>query len=252
VSRPFSFADPLDTSPSRRVREAMSTLTDAGARLREITRGHAAAVQAIRGDVSQNPDLTAEGRANELRRRTTAANEAASAEVAALKDQIERAERTIEQTIEAAWPRPASGVEGMLGRQAAWARAQSLLTAGVKVNDLIAEADQTEDLYALREELPTYVRARGGNADTVRTVRERIDLRMAQIAGKTAEVELMARHEARVILATLKPLLEHAEAVALGHVEHGNGLHAAIASAMATRTAATAQRPILDPSGNVL
>lgn len=81
------------------------------------------------------------------------------------------------------WDEPVPGVEGLLGRQALWARNRQLLDAGVlRLAELIAEADDVELLYALQEEAPIWARAQGASRATLDLLEQMIDMRLSQIA----------------------------------------------------------------------
>lgn len=241
-------------TPSQTVTSSLQTLNDAAAQLRALTIQHAARIEAIRAEVSRDPDLTAEGRQNRLRERTAAACEQGRADLEGLKARVSVAERMIGEAIEARWPKPASGVEGMLGRQAAWARARSLLEAGLSVSALLAETDDIETLFALREELPTWVRTRGADAEHVEQVLQRIDLRMGKIGTKNSqgEVDLMAKFEARAIVARLEPLLANSEVEFAGHEVYASRLVAAVASHFAGKAVEAANQPIIGPDGAII
>lgn len=250
---PFSVLNrPVGPTPSATVTDALEQLTNAGARLRELRQQHWDAVQRIRREVSANTNLSAEGKQAALRERTTAAGQSAYADLRGLREQIERAEQSIVDTVERQWPKPMPGVEGLLSRQAAWARSRSLLEAGMKVSTVISETTDVETLLSLRDELPTWVRARGANPATIDRVLQRIDAQMAKVASGTTEVDLMARFEARALVAGLQPVLDLSEAEALGHTPFGNSLHAAVAGDIARRATLAAYEPIIAPDGNVL
>lgn len=252
MTTPISlFAGP---TPSQAVATHLQTLTGAAAELRALTMAHAARISAIRTEVSHDPNLTAEGRQNQLRERTAAACEQGRATLEGLKARVATAERLLGEAIEARWPKPMTGVEGMLSRQAAWARSRSLLESGLSVSALLAETDDLETLFALREELPTWVRTRGADADHVEQVLERIELRMGKIGTKNGqgEVDLMAKFEARAVMARLRPMLGNAEVEFAGHEVYATRLNAAVASHFAGKAVEAANQPIIGPDGSVL
>lgn len=244
-------------TPSERVTAALDTINGAAARLRGIRQQQQAVTTDVRRRVSteQDPNLTAQGRLNAIREGTVAARQTATADLGALRDELERAEAAIDGVVQANWPAPVPGVEGLLGRQALWARNRQLIDAGVlRLSALINEADDVELLYALQEEAPIWARAQGATADTVETLEQMIDLRMAQVAGgdESSEVDLTAAFQARATLHALEPLLAQAEAEANGTAPFGTGLLAAVGSAMAQRTVQAALQPITRPDGSVL
>ncbi|MFI0134746.1 hypothetical protein [Streptomyces luteogriseus] len=234
------------------ITRALETLNGAAAELRDLQARHQNAVAEARLNISKDRNLTEEGRANRLRETTAALGEQNLAALKALRARIEAAQNAITNVVESAWPKPAAGVEGMLGRQAAWARSRSLLEGGIAVADVIQEATDTETLYALRDELPTWVRARGGNSEVMEQVRARIDQRIARLASDAAAVDLTAKYEARAIVAGLGPLLDHAEAVVSGQRPADTALGAAVAGRMARQVAYGTQGPIIGPDGNAL
>lgn len=91
------------------------------------------------------------------------------------------------------WDDPVPGVEGLLGRQAIWARYKPLLDSGVlRLPELIVETDDTEVLYAIQEEASTWARAQGANAATLDLLEQMVDLRMAQVAMQDEPSETAA------------------------------------------------------------
>lgn len=244
---------PMPT-PGRRIHNALQTLNGIGPRLRALKVQHSAAVGKIRDEVGHDPKLTAEGRHQVLRERIAAAGERGLAELLVLKAETERAQNDIAEAIEANWPKPTPGVEGMLARQAAWARSRSLLESGISVSALIGETDNLETLFALREELPTWVRTRGADAASVERVLERLELRMGKLGSGDAqgEVDLMAKFEARAIVAGLAPMLDLAQQELTSRDGYAYGLHAAISSQYARQAADAANLPILKPDGTIL
>lgn len=245
-------------APSDRVATALQTLNDAGAQLRQLRIQHQANVDEIRRAVSEDPNLTAEGRQNTLRERSAAAGERARVAADSLWKDVEAALQAIADVIERNWPAPAAGVEGMLGRQAAWARARTLLDAGMRPTQVIAETDDVETLYALDEELPTWIRARGATRENAEAIRHRIDLRVAQVASSTdatsptAEVDLMAKFEAAAIVAGLEPIFRQAAAEFAGHSFPSAGQSAAVSAHYARQAITGTFMPIVKPDGSVI
>ncbi|MEW2610244.1 hypothetical protein AB0937_08540 [Streptomyces sp. NPDC047880] len=231
------------------ISSALETLNGAAAELRSLTARHEAAVTQFRDQLANDRDLAEEGRTNRLRERTTDLSEQAMTALRGLRARVRAAEADVIRTVEAAWPEPAPGVEGMLGRQAAWARSRSLLEAGVAVSQMIEETTDLETLFALHDELPTWVRARGGNSETVDQVRARIEQHTARLASERGPVNLTAKYEARAAVAGLTPLLDHAETMLSGQRPAETGLGAAVAARMAQQEAQLAQGPILGPDG---
>lgn len=252
MTSPFPLTLP---TPGQRVHNGLQVLKGIAARLRDLKVRHQVAREQIRDAVSHDPNLTMEGRQNALHERTSALGERSLAELVALKAEVKQAQDAIAAGIEASWPKPLTGVEGMLGRQASWARCRSLLeSAAVSVTGLIAETDDMETLFALREELPSWVRARGADANTVERVLQVVDLRMGKIGTSNArgEADLMAKFEARAIVAELEPLLNASEAEFTGSMGYASGLGAAVASRFAREAVEAASLPITRPDGSIL
>lgn len=171
-----------------------------------------------------------------------------------LKNRVAAAQQAITVAVAAAWPKPAAGVEGLLGRQAAWQRARQLLDAGMTASAVIGETEDTETLYALREELPTWARARGAKTAKAAQIAQRVDAQMAKVAGGTSEVDLTAKFEAAALVAGLDPLLTGAEAEIAGRAAFGDGfgMNAAIASNLAMQAQRAYFQPITQSDGTVL
>ncbi|CAL9515140.1 hypothetical protein [Streptomyces sp. enrichment culture] len=231
---------------------SLETLNRAAAELRALTTDHQAALTELRDQVASDRDLSEEGRANRLRERTTALSEQAMIRLRVLRGRVRAAEEEVTRIVEAAWPEPAPGVEGMLGRQAAWARSRSLLESGIAVGQMIQETTDLETLFALRDELPTWVRAHGGDGKTVDQVRARIEQHTARLASEGGPVDLTAKYEARAAVAGLAPLLDHAETVLSGQRPAETGLSVAVAAQMARQEAQISQGPIIGPDGDAL
>jgi hypothetical protein len=252
MTSPFPLTLP---TPGQRVHNGLQVLNGIAARLRALKIQHQAGISQIRDAVSHDPNMSAEGRQTALRERTAALGERSLAELVALKAEMKQAQNAIAAAIEAGWPKPLAGVEGMLGRQASWARSRSLLEgAGVTVTALIAETDDMEALFALQEELPTWVRSRGANAETVDRVLQHLDLRMGKIGTSNAqgEADLMAKFQARAIVAQLEPLLNASEAEFTGSTGYVSTLNAAVASQFARGAVEAANQPIVTPDGSIL
>ena len=98
-------------TPGQRVHNGLQTLNGIADRLRALRIRHAASVQQIRDAVSRDPNLTAEGRQNMLRERTTAAGESSLAELGALKDEMTRAQDAIDSAIAGSWPNGPAGLD---------------------------------------------------------------------------------------------------------------------------------------------
>lgn len=242
---------PSDTAPTD---QHLDTLRQAPAQLRQTMIEHRNALTEARRQAEADPNLTREGKqaraaqlAQPIQQRTTAA-------VDHLHQSARNAYDTLQQRSTAALPQPADGVEGMLARQAAWSRAQTLLNAGMSPQQVIDEAADPETLHALTEELPTQLRAQGLHPDNAGQVVDAVHDRLAEITGNTAANARLAAREADVHMAGLEPLLTAARGEAAGQPGsngmHGaNGLSAAIAAQQArARIAAGLQLPTDEPN----
>jgi hypothetical protein len=216
----------------------LDTLRTAPAQLRQIMNDHHAAITAVRQRVNANDDLTPEGKRNSIAAASKPIQNSTAAAVAALGTAVNNAHNTLQQQSAASLPKPASGVEGMLGRQAAWSRSQSLLSSGMSVPNLINETTDPETLHSLAEELPTYQRAQGASPDGAHAVTGRVTDRLAEVAGEPAASARLAAREADVHHAGLQPLLRQAAAEASGQAGQGTGISAAIAAQLARQAVA--------------
>ncbi|MGO1054514.1 hypothetical protein [Crossiella sp. CA198] len=225
-----------DPKPNQRILRALQTLNDASGELRTLRMEHSKAVSEARLAVSHDPNLSAEGRANALLERTAAVGERFMRSLTELKDNVDSAYSTIVRTIEKSWPTPAAGVEGMLGRQAAWARSRSLLDGGIRPGQVIEETTDVETLFALREELPTWLRSKGADLSAAEAATHHIDAQISRVASDPSIVDLSAKFEARTILAALQPMLDHTEAEFTGRGTPAAGIHAAVAAQLARQS----------------
>lgn len=244
MNSPYTFGS---TTPSQRVTASLQVLNDAPGRLRQLRTGYQDAVQEARRTVSHDPDLSAEGRQKQLRDRTAATGATWKAKLDELRDEIVSAESAIDTAVEASWPKPASGVEAMLTRQAAWARSRALLDTTAsgsrsiagRLDELISETTNVETLHALREELPTWARVQGMSTDNADTVEMVVDRQIAKVT-KGSDVDLTAKLNAKALIASLNPMLDQADAEMAGNSTPAAGMRAAIAShsarTMAMRT----------------
>ncbi|WP_103342604.1 hypothetical protein [Amycolatopsis sp. CA-126428] len=220
---------PTDSAPTD---QHLETLRQAPGRLQAVLVEHRNALQDVRRQVQGDPELTPEGRTAAATRRIEPIRQRTAQAVAAIDDEVGSAYGALQQRSLNALPEPTPGVEGMLARQATWSRAQTLLNAGMREQQLIDEADDPETLHALAEELPTVLRAKGLHPDDARAILDTIDDRLAEVTGEDAANARLAAREADVHFAGLEPLLKHAHGEAAGGDQSG-ALGAAIAAQMA-------------------
>lgn len=221
----------------------LQTLRDAPAQLRQLMNDHHAAIAPIRQQAEANPDLTPDGKRNAIKAASKPIQDSTAAAVASLGTAVDNAHGALQQQSAATLPKPAPGVEGMLGRQAAWSRSQSLLSAGMTPRNLINETSDPEQLHALRDELPTHLRAQAISAEDAAKVTEPITDRLAEVAGEPAASARLAAREADVHHAGMQPLLKQAAAEATGQAAQGSGIHAAVVAQQARHQVATSQIP---------
>jgi hypothetical protein len=189
MSRPFSLSRTTPEPPSQRIAAALEVLRSAGSRLRQLRIAHQEQLEQARGTYNNDPNLTAEGRQQALRERTQAVGAQSMRAFAAFRSEVETAADTIRTVIEAAWPKPAAGVEAMLARQATWFRMRTLLDdKAVTPAGLVDEITDLEQLHTLADELPTYVRAKG--LGMPEQIAYRIDMQTARVASGPSTVDL--------------------------------------------------------------
>lgn len=219
----------------------LQTLRDAPTQLRQLMNNHHAAIASIRQRIEANPDLTPDGKGNAVKAVSKPIQDLTAAAVADIGRQADAAHAALQQQSAATLPKPAPGVEGMLGRQAAWSRSQSLLSAGMSVPNLINETNDPEALHSLAEELPTHQRAQSASPEAAQAVTGPVMDRLAEVAGEPAASARLAAREADVHHAGLQPLLRQAGAEATGQAAQGTGIAAAVGAQMARHQVASGQ-----------
>lgn len=242
---------PALTQGSPAAVSAAQTIIEAPFRLRQIREQHRNDLLNIRYTVRTDPNLSDEGRHAVYAERAAAIVRRDQAAVADVRSDVESAIRVLDGAVGRARGNPAAGVEGMLARQAQWARARELVNAGVPLRSVIAEATQPEMLHAIQEELPTYLRAlnpRSGDGLPAELERWQVhlDRRFVELSGPSGADGRVAI-EARPDVIALPPMLDHTRDVANSPDEnfHG-GLRAAIDSSLARQAAATEARDVGD------
>lgn len=246
MSRPFSaslgggtaaqrFAKTNPAAAQRRSTTDLESLRKAPAQLRDILGQHRTTLDAGRRAIDENTDLTKDGRAKYKATLQANAGNQTWAAVAAVRQRVEAAHSALMAQADRTRPQPVAGVEGMLGRQAAWARSRSLLDAGMAPHKLIGETTDPETLHALADELPTYLRSKGTDIATAQAIGQPIADRMAEIAGEPHRSAHLSAREAQVHMAGLTHELGNAEAVANGR---GGDIASAVAAQIARQRAA--------------
>lgn len=201
-------------APDGYVTDAIATLRAAPKQIRAALLAHRDRLDATRRIVDQDVTLSDEGRrqrfAAEAKRSATTATAAVDQIIAQAQDAAD----TLTRVIDRAKPDRVGGVEGMLGRQAAWARVRELLAAGLTMRQIIDEATDPETLHAIADELPTWLRIQTRDADNAATAldtyRLRLDRRFAEIAPDQEAANALAALAARHDLVTWPMVAEQA------------------------------------------
>jgi hypothetical protein len=166
---------------------ALQTLQDAPGEILKVEAAHRDALADVERQAGSDVNLSEEGRRAAV---ATAAQRIVASSTAALDAiaaRVTAAATAIDNAAARAVPLPAAGVEAMLARQAAWARARSLLDSGVAADQLVDEATDPEQLAMLREELPTWARIQGAGPDIMARLDAAIAARYAAIATNSAD-----------------------------------------------------------------
>lgn len=223
----------------------LDTLAGAPAEVRQIMADHTNAMRELRGQATS--DSAAE------RQRITKLAEPVQARtqqrLADLGRRVDTAHESLRTAAERALPAPAGGVEGILGRQAHWARAKSMLDSGLSPADVISEATDPEQLHALAAELPTYLRTQGATPDNAQNAVPAVFDRLAEVTGGPAADARLAARTADVHRAGLGPLIRHAGHAAMtGPFDEqrsafGAAIPAAIAGQLARESVAAGGLP---------
>lgn len=243
------FARTNPAAAQERATSDLQTLREAPAQLQAIRNQHEAALTEGRNALTDahkaidaDPGLTEVGRAKNKAAlhaslQSNVAGRTQSA-IDALRQKVEGAHSSLMAQADRTRPQPKPGVEGMLGRQAVWARAERLLDAGMAPHKLIAETTDPEILHALADELPTYLRATtGADQAKAQSIGLLIADRMGAIAGDPHTTAHLNAREAQVHMAGLTHELGNAGAIASGHAA-GNNIGSAVAGQMARQRAA--------------
>ena len=219
----------------------LDTLTGAPAQLRSIMADHDQQMRALRQQATSNSDTERQritGLAKPVQART-------AQRVNDLAGRVDTAHTTLRTNAERALPKPAGGVEGILGRQAHWQRAKTMLDSGIHPQDVINEAHDPELLHSLAEELPAYLRSKGATTDTAQDTTSAVYDRLAELTGGTAADARLAAHVADVHRAGIGPLIRDAQhrATVGPFDQKPSGFTAALQAQTARDTVATGGLP---------
>ncbi|MFG2021099.1 hypothetical protein [Actinomadura geliboluensis] len=195
---------------------ALQILRGAPADVRAILENHRAVMLAGREEIRRDETLNPTGRevrTRELRERVNATTAQAAA---VLRDAITEARESVAAHARAKRPAPATGLEALTGRQIRWHRVREMLKADVPLDEIIATTTDPETLHALAEELPSYLRIKGVNAQAAADIARDVDDQLAHaVGGKTLAAHVAAR-EAETLAAQVAPLLDQVTAVGEG------------------------------------
>lgn len=135
----------------------VATIRAAEARVNQILTEYRSARSMARAAAEKRTDLSGEGKAAAVLQAGRMAAATAQRQVEQVQASIDRAASTLENAAANQLPDPDNTVEGLMARQAIWARQRSLLQAGRPPAYVIAKADDSEELYSLIDELPTWL-----------------------------------------------------------------------------------------------
>lgn len=223
--------------------------------LLRILGGYRNALASLRREVATDRALTAEGRDASYARQVASVQAEYGSQLAALRSQVDQADRAIKAAVAACTPAPQAGLEAQNARYAYWGRSRQLLDAGVvQTGDLISEASTPEELASLREELPAYTRVKGGRQDAVDGVLAAVQLRYVRLApaARAAAGEEAMRAGTKLDGAHIR--LDAAQAEVSRAASGGDmtaAIHAAAADQHATATLSRLDARRGDPSRQV-
>lgn len=187
---------------------------------------------------ANDSNLSADGRRNRQAELTTAAQQKAQQSVADLRQRVLAAEENIERNAARFKPKPATGVEAMLARQAAWSRLSQLLDSNrVTPRQLIEETTDPEDLFALRDELGVWVRAHGGTVDTAARITAAIDRQLASTTSPDGQAAIAAEEAVTLAMPKLRIQLGDGQRKVTEGMPSGDNLAGAIAAELAQQQA---------------
>jgi hypothetical protein len=143
--------------PGAPVNPHIAAIRSAEAEVNQILTSWRTAASQARAAVQQRTDLSDEGKRDALTQATRTAAAAAQRQVEQVQARVDGAVSTLERTAAGYLPEPDNTLEGIMARQACWARQRSLLSAGRPPSYVIGKADYSEELYCLMDELPTWL-----------------------------------------------------------------------------------------------
>lgn len=231
--------EPIAGLPST-VESALETLHAGPAAIRGPLESYRATVAEQSLAASHDANLTEQGRDNRMRQIREQAGQAAAAALTAVRAQLDASHDVVRRNMEKQWPHPQGGVEAMLSRQAAWARSRSLLESGLGAAQLLGETTDLETLFALQEELPTWLRANTDRTKGRGVTEAMVNRRIAEVSGEYASAALAAACRADEYRMYCEPLLKHAAGEVTGLIDRSAAMAAAIAANAARDRAAAA------------
>lgn len=178
--------------------------------LRDVIREHRNALASLHGELKLDVRLSAQGRQQLFAEAAADIAARSSTLVQEIRARAENAITVLKDAIAAALVDPVEGAEGILGRQAQWARAKEMMAADISLRTIIDEAKDPEMLNAIFDEYPTWARINFKNSttdqaeDALELYALRIERRFAELAGNTriganARVAIAARPDVIVL-----------------------------------------------------
>jgi hypothetical protein len=184
----------------------LDTLANAPAELRQIMNDHDEAMRGLRGQATS--DTTAER--DRIKKLAEPVQARTQQRIDDLASRVDTAHEALRTAAERALPKPAGGVEGLMGRQVQWQRAKTMLDAGVSPSDVITESTDPEMLHTLSDELPAYLRSQGASAEGAQAAVPAVYDRLAEVTGGQAADARVAARTGDVHRAGLGPLVRAA------------------------------------------
>jgi hypothetical protein len=232
------------------VQNALDNLRDGPRQIRAVLDDYRQRVADESLQASHDTGLTSEGRERRMAAIREQAGQQAGAALDRVRASLDADHERVRRNLERNWPSPASGLEALLTRQAAWARSRSLLESSLGPRELLAETTDIEQLHSLREELPTWLRANTGRVRG-RVTTHMIDERLAEVSGEHASAALTAAQAADAERAACEPLLKAVGAEVRNLADRSAFMNAAIAAEMERqRVLAGGELPMGDDGGN--
>lgn len=223
---------------SAQVGDDLNLIQGAHLELRAIRNQLTADIKTAWDTAANARNLSAEGQRNQQAELTQAAHLKAQQSVADLRQRVIDAEEAIERNAAKFKPKPATGVEAMLARQAIWSRLCQLVDSGkLTPRQLVEETDDPESLFALRDELPVWARAHGSDTVTAARITAAIDRQLAGTTSPEAQAAIAAEEAVAIAMAGLRARLGVGADQVAHNVPTTDNLAGAVAGALAQQQA---------------